>query len=286
MSGNNNNFTQIYGAPFEPQLATNAYGDPVIRFTGANSTFMEANSSASLAITGDISILAVVNFAILGGGTNGEIVSKTGAGSKANIPAPYDYYVVDTNTGDRFYRGNGGAYGQVTGTTSPSVGVPHILMVTEAGNSVSHYLDGKPNGTGILNNSFNEASALDAGQPLSIGIRGDDTNIFTGDLSELIIAGSAISSYDAASMETYLVQKHNVQFVNSSPTNIVFSQFGNQLTFSWPADHIGWELQSNSIGLLATNAWFTVPGSTATNQITVTTGTTQTNVFYRMFYQP
>lgn len=285
MSGNANNLTQTLGAPYEPQLATNAYGDPVIRFTGSNLTFMEANPSSSLAITGDMSIIAVVNFAILGGGTNGEIVSKTGAGAAANIPAPYDYYVVDTNTADRLYRGNGSAYGQFTGTTSPSIGYPHILMVTETGNTVSHYLDGMPNGSGVLNNTFNESSATDAGQPLSIGIRGDEVNRLTGDISELIIAGSVISSYDAASLETYLVQKHNVQIVNPAPTNIVFSLAGSQLTLSWPSDHIGWQLQSNSIGLSASNAWFTVPGSAATNQVIIPISGSQTNVFYRMLLQ-
>jgi hypothetical protein len=282
MSGNGNNLLQQNGPPYEPQLATNAYGDTVIRFTGTNLTFMQASSTPSLAITNNISIIAVVNFATLAGGTNGEIVSKTGSGANANIPAPYDYYVAATNSGARLYRGNGTTYGQFTATTSPPVGTPHILAVTETGNTVSHFLDGLANGTGILNNTFNETSASDAGQPLSIGIRGDEVNSLTGDISELIIAGSVISSYDVASLETYLVQRHNLPTVNANPTNIGFSLLGNQLTLSWPSDHIGWQLQSNSVGLAATNAWVTVAGSTATNQVIITTSASQTNVFYRM----
>jgi len=73
--------------------------------------------------------------------------------------------------------------------------------------------------------------------------------------------------------------------VNSSPTNIVFSLSGGHLTLSWPADHIGWQLQSNSVGLASTGAWFTVSGSTATNQMIFTPDPTRTNVFFRMLYQ-
>jgi hypothetical protein len=65
----------------------------------------------------------------------------------------------------------------------------------------------------------------------------------------------------------------------------VVSSSNGQITLSWPADHTGWQLQSNSVGLMATSAWFTVPGSTLTNQITITPVASQTNVFYRMFFQ-
>ena len=55
-----------------------------------------------------MSIVAVVNFATLDGGTNGEIVSKTGAGSTRTIyPRLMTYYVVATNNGGHLYRGNG-----------------------------------------------------------------------------------------------------------------------------------------------------------------------------------
>ncbi len=285
LSPNGNNLSQALGAPFEPQLATNAAGDPVIRFTATNETFMQAASTPSLAIVGDMSVIAVANFATLDGGTNGEIVSKTGAGAAANIPAPYDYYVISSSTGARFYRGNGSAFGQFTATQAPSVGMPHILVATESGNTVTHFLDGAVSGTGILNNNFNETSATDAGQPLSIGIRGDAVNRLTGDLSELIIAGSALSTYDVASLNSYLIAQHHLVFVNTNPTNLTFSVTGgNQLTLNWPADRIGWGLQSNSVGVTASGSWFPVPGSTATNQIVLPIDPTMTNVYYRMVY--
>jgi len=48
----------------------------------------------------------------------------------------------------------------------------------------------------------------------------------------------------------------------------------------------GWQLQSNSVGLTATSAWFNVASSTTTNQVTITPDSTRANVFYRLLYQP
>jgi hypothetical protein len=72
--------------------------------------------------------------------------------------------------------------------------------------------------------------------------------------------------------------------VNSNPTNIVFSVTGNQMTLSWPEDHIGWTLQSQTNALstgLSTN-WVDEVDSISTNQITVPINTTDGSVFYRL----
>jgi len=74
--------------------------------------------------------------------------------------------------------------------------------------------------------------------------------------------------------------------VNLNPTNIVTSfNFGTGvLTLSWPADHIGWQLQaqtnSASVGL-STN-WVDVAGANTTNQVILTVDKTKGTVFYRM----
>ena len=75
-----------------------------------------------------------------------------------------------------------------------------------------------------------------------------------------------------------------VQTVNLGPTNIVTAISGATLTLSWPADHIGWLLQSNSVDLANTNFWFNVPGSDTTNLINISLNPAQPNVFYRMKY--
>jgi hypothetical protein len=71
--------------------------------------------------------------------------------------------------------------------------------------------------------------------------------------------------------------------VNTSPTNITTVVSGNTLDMTWPADHTGWTLQTNSTGLLSPS-WFPYPGSTATNRIIITVDPTRPNVFYRLVY--
>ena len=144
LSGNANH---LFSSPFTPPLlATNAQGDPVVRFAATNRTTLYANPSGSLGIIGDMSLVALVNFATLDGGTNGEIVSKTGGGGLANIPAPYDYYIPATNNGAHLYRGTGTTYGQSTAANGPSTGTPHVLVAAEVGNTVSHFIDGAASG--------------------------------------------------------------------------------------------------------------------------------------------
>jgi Glycosyl hydrolases family 43/Concanavalin A-like lectin/glucanases superfamily len=69
-------------------------------------------------------------------------------------------------------------------------------------------------------------------------------------------------------------------------TNIVFTVSGNTLTLSWPADHLGWQLQMQTNNLaagLSTN-WFVVPDSTTTNSMTVPVNLINGCTFYRLSY--
>jgi autotransporter-associated beta strand protein len=72
--------------------------------------------------------------------------------------------------------------------------------------------------------------------------------------------------------------------VNATPTNITASVSGGNLTLSWPVDHTGWTLQSqtNAPGQGLNTVWFDVVGSAATNQIVVPINPTNSSVFFRM----
>jgi len=74
--------------------------------------------------------------------------------------------------------------------------------------------------------------------------------------------------------------------VNTTPTNIVSSRVGNNLTLSWPADHIGWKLlvQTNTRAVGLNTNWFEVTDSATTNQVTVPISGTAPTVFYRLTY--
>jgi hypothetical protein len=51
------------------------------------------------------------------------------------------------------------------------------------------------------------------------------------------------------------------------PTTLSNVLAGNMLNLSWPSNYVGCRLESNSVSLLATNAWFTIVGSALTNQM-------------------
>jgi len=72
--------------------------------------------------------------------------------------------------------------------------------------------------------------------------------------------------------------------VNTSPTNIVYSFSSGALTLSWPTDHTGWTLQSQTNSLkvgLGTN-WGDVSGSTTTNKVIIPVNSTNGTVFFRL----
>jgi hypothetical protein len=202
LSGNGNNLLNSSGPPYEPQLATNVItGQPVIRFAATNETFLAtASSTTSLAITNDMAVFAVVNFATLAGGTNGMIVSKTG---NNNVAAPYDYYA--NSSAVQFFRGNGATSQTVSSSKLPSIGFSHVLDVVMQGTSVSHRLDGATNGSGALSTVI-----TDGGSPLYVGTRYDQVNRLSGDLAELIVIGSAPSAYDVSSIENYLAAEYDL----------------------------------------------------------------------------
>lgn len=276
LSTNGNNLFAAFGPPTDPIMATNN-GTLAVRFIATNQTSLYANPSPSLAITNDMAIFAVVNYATLAGNTNGMIVSKT-TGNQAN---PFDYY---TGFGAvRLLRGNGASSASVSSTSQPSVGVTHLLDVTMQGTTVTHHLDSRPNGTGTLS-----ISTTDNNSYLYLGTRADGGNRLSGDLYELIIVGSSMSPTDMASMENYIINQYNISLINTSPTNILFSASGGNLTLSWPEDHTGWTLQAQTNDMsagLGTN-WMDVPNSSTTNQTTVPINPTNGSVFYRLIYRP
>jgi len=73
---------------------------------------------------------------------------------------------------------------------------------------------------------------------------------------------------------------------NTSPTSVTNSVNGNQLTLSWPADHTGWRLmsQTNSSSVGLSNTWYPVSGSEFVHTVTITIDATKPTVFYRLQY--
>ncbi len=71
--------------------------------------------------------------------------------------------------------------------------------------------------------------------------------------------------------------------VSLTPPTIVFSAGGGNLQFSWPSDHLGWTLQTNSINIAVTADWFAFPGSTSVTNETIPVSTNG-DVYYRLYH--
>ena len=76
----------------------------------------------------------------------------------------------------------------------------------------------------------------------------------------------------------------SVLTVNTNPPVLTNSFNNGSLTLSWPADHLGWRLQTqtNSTGI-STN-WFTWPGSTNVTSVVIQVNPANPTVFFRLVY--
>ena len=114
-------------------------------------------------------------------------------------------------------------------------------------------------------------------------------------LSGGVVAGTvptgvvAVSGSGAVSTANLVITNGDLDLVvtssvNSNPTKLISSVSAGSLNLSWPADHLGWTLQTNSVGLTATNQWFAYPGSTSVTNVSIPINHSGTNVFFRMVY--
>jgi len=72
--------------------------------------------------------------------------------------------------------------------------------------------------------------------------------------------------------------------VNTSPTSVMAAASGHTLNLSWPPDHLGWTLQTNSVNVANTNFWFAYPGSASLTNVAIAINPARTNVFFRLVY--
>ena len=109
------------------------------------------------------------------------------------------------------------------------------------------------------------------------------------DFNNSLNAGNVVGQWSANGGDNQNWALTAVVTVNTNPPLAAYIYAGNQLTLSWPADHIGWRLleQTNhlSAGVSAnTNDWGTVSGSAVTNSESVTINPTMPAKFYRLVY--
>jgi len=196
------------------------------------------------------------NGTILGGGLSfgpGSILAVTPAGGTL------------TMTGDLTFQGGSTNKVTLNKTTITNTAVIGLNSVTMGGTLVI----------------ANTGSALAGGDQFQLFTAASYAGSFTNIVPSTPGAGM---SWDTNALATGKLGV--IVSVNTTPTNIVTQVSNNQLTLSWPADHIGWTLQvqTNSTGTgLGTN-WVSVAGSSATNQMVLPIDPNNGAVFFRIIY--
>lgn len=145
---------------------------------------------------------------------------------------------------------------------------------------------------GVVTNSTLAAASFVISAPLTVtnlgpALQGGDTF----QLFNTAVTGFTATNLPVLTGNLYWTNKlalnGSIAVVNpvaTNPTNITVSVSGSSMTLSWPADHLGWTLQTNATSLADTNAWFAYPGSTATTSVSLPIDATKTNVFFRLKY--
>lgn len=215
-SGNRNDAKQINSANQPDYTINSMNGKPTLVFNGSSDTLVAANSM-SLSITGDMTIMAVINptdFSVYN-----SIISKTAPNS---FPAPYDYYTLLTTGIPSFLRGNSSVYAGSNSTTAVTASANNIVAVAMSGTTVSHYLNGASVGGGQLSTTIG-----DTNQSLYVGGRADNYTHMKGKMAEILLYSSALSNTDRQKLEEYLSDKWGIALSTSTstcPAGLVFQK--------------------------------------------------------------
>ncbi len=169
---------------------------------------------------------------------------------------------------------NGGGTEQILQTSPLPVGQWRHVAVTRNGNTTKLYTNGVVAASGTITIApANFNSALNY-----LGKSQYPDPLFNGRLDELFIYNYALSDTEITRL------MNNLPPPPGTPTTLSTVIAGSAMNFSWPLNYLGCRLESNSLSLTATSSWFTVSGSSATNQMTLPINASKTNVFFRLVY--
>ncbi len=108
----------------------------------------------------------------------------------------------------------------------------------------------------------------------------------TNAVTNLVLNGvtQAPGIYNSTTAAPYITGAGSllVSTIATNPTNIMFSFSGNTLNLSWPADHLGWIVQSNSVNLTVPGDWYDIPNTATGTSYSITINPAQPYVFYRL----
>jgi fibronectin-binding autotransporter adhesin len=190
--------------------------------------------------------------------------------------------------------GNGTIGGPVTvdGTLSPGASIG-TLTISNALTLTGNVLIEVNKDLAQSNDVVNVTGGLAYGGTLT-GVNIGTTPLVAGDSFQVFPAGGSGNVSLAGSPGAGLSWSFNpatgvlsvVGGVSTTPPHLTNSVSGGNLNLSWPADHLGWRLETQtnprSIGL--SNNWATVPGSTNVTSVSIPISPANPTVFYRLVY--
>jgi autotransporter-associated beta strand protein len=222
---------------------------------------VQAGGTFDVSARTDGTFTLTTNRALMGNGTINGSVSNA-LGSLLSPGASVGTLTVTSNlliAGDLFF--------EVNKALSPS---NDVLSV---GGAITNF------GAGTLT-----VSNLNNGLPLAGGNKFTLFNHPVVGGSALTIAGGLGSGLAWTNLLAVDGSIQVVQTVATNPTNITFVVNGSTLTLSWPPDHQGWFLQtqtnSRSVGL--NNNWFDVPGSDTLTSTNIIIDKVTPTIFFRL----
>jgi autotransporter-associated beta strand protein len=240
-----------------------AYGGGAVQLsdgtTAGSAQFKNISYAAAGGITGgsaSMSTLIISNISNINLGSTFTI----GDGNVNTVDAANNINFFKTGSGNLYISNSVTSY---TGDTTVSGGILELAYPTLATNSTVTVASGA-----VLQLDFPDTNIVTSlvlngvGATAGVHNNASDPSYITGTGSLLVLTGAAA--------------------INPNPTNIVFSVSGSTLNLSWPADYLGWYMQSNSVALANTNYWFDVPNSQTVTNLAITVNTSSTNVFFRM----
>jgi len=218
-SGNNNSAQQATAAN-QPTYQTNAFPTgtkPVVRFDGTNDTLSFNNNS--LLTSSQFSILAVVKANTPDATADRQLFSNWNSGSNQGASV----YLGKTGTASPFTITFSDDF--LTGGTFTSNTFHTLGAINSSSNAIT-YVDGTQAGAKGTSLSARNVTV----SQYFLGDRGNQgAQFWNGDLAEILVFNSALSTSDRQSVEQYLKTKYNPTNDSTVPTVSTGSETANSL---------------------------------------------------------
>jgi autotransporter-associated beta strand protein len=180
----------------------------------------------------------------------------------------------------------GGVAGPITVTGNVNLGGTLLLAVTHAGlASDTLAVSGNVTYGGTLTVT-NIGAALQPGDSFQL-FPGATPGFTAFNLQTVDARNNSVYTWNNTVVTDGKVTVASVSpLVNTNAAPVTYSASGGNLTLSWPSDHLGWYLQTetNSLSVGLSPNWITVPSSMTVTQLTFPVNTTNGAVFFRLVY--